>query len=144
MVKNLPVTLKIIERYARIFKNQRLDKLGLSSRQAEILLSVLNHPGSSQEELADRLLIPKSGITRQLTAMEEAGLVTRSVSPTDRRVTKVELTEKAQPLVPEIRQVNRQWAEFLTEGMTQQEQELLIRMLENVRRRIHACLEKGE
>lgn len=141
-MKNLPVTLKVIERYSRIFKNQRLSEMGLVNRQAEIILSVLHNPGCSQEELADRLLIPKSGITRQLTAMEEAGLVKRTGSSADRRVTLVHLTEKAEALVPHIRQVNRQWSEFLTEGMTEQEQELLLRMLENVRSRIRRELEK--
>ena len=135
---------KTIERYARIFKNQRLGQLDLVRRQAEIIQELHRKPGSSQDEIADKLLINKSGITRQLTAMEEAGLVTRQVSPTDRRVTQVYLTEKAEKLLPEIWKVNREWSEYLTEGLTEEEQELLTRVLENVADRIHESLEGRE
>lgn len=141
-MSRLPVTLKFIERYARVFKNERLQALGLSNRQAEIILNLLHHPGSSQDDIAERLLINKSGITRQLTVMEESGLVTRTVSPTDRRVTLVNLTEKAEALVPEIRKVNSQWADFMTEGLSEEEQELLGRVLESIRSRIREKLEK--
>ena len=141
-MSRLPVTLKFIERYARFFKNERLRPLGLSNRQAEIILAVTRHPDCSQDELADRLLINKSGIARQLAAMEEDGLVKRTVSPTDRRVTLVALTEKSEALVPGIRQVNRQWADFLLEGLSEQEQELLTGVLENVRDRIRRKLEE--
>ena len=141
-MSRLPVTLKFIERYARFFKNRRLKPLGLSNRQAEIILTVTRHPGCSQDELADRLLINKSGIARQLASMEEDGLVARTVSPTDRRVTLVDLTEKSQNLVPGIREVNRQWADFLLEGLTEQEQELLTNTLEGIRDRIRRKLEE--
>lgn len=141
-MSRLPVTLKYIERYARFFKNKRLKELGLSNRQAEIILNLLHHPGSSQDDIADRLLINKSGITRQLTVMEEDGLVKRTVSPTDRRVTLVSLTQKAEALVPGIREINRQWADFMTEGLSEEEQELLGKVLESIRDRIQAKLEQ--
>lgn len=141
-MSRLPVTLKVIERYARFFKNERLKKLELSNRQAEIILMANNHPGSSQDDMADRLLINKSVIARQLMTMEEAGLVSRSVSPRDRRVTMVSLTEKAEAMVPEIREINRQWEDFMTEGLTEEEHELLSRVLENVRTRIRRKLEQ--
>ena len=141
-MSKLPVTLKFIERYARFFKNQRLKALGLANRQAEIILTVKNHPGCSQDELADRLLINKSGITHQLAAMEEEGLVTRTVSPADRRVTLVDLTEKTEELVPKIREINRQWADFLTEGLSEEEQALLGRVLEGIRDRIREKMEE--
>lgn len=141
-MSKLPGTLKYIERYARIFKNDRLKQLGLSSRQAEIVLNLLHNPASSQDDIAERLLINKSGVTRQLIAMEEEGLVTRVVSPTDRRVTLVSLTQKAQALVPGIREVNRQWADFMTEGLSEEEQELLLRVLWSIRDRIRTKLEQ--
>ena len=140
-MSRLPVTLKFIERYARVFKNERLQGLGLSNRQAEIILNLLHHPGSSQDDIAERLLINKSGVTRLLTAMEEDGLVKRTVSPTDRRVTLVYLTEKSEALVPGIRDVNRQWAAFMTEGLSEEEQQLLQRTLESIRDRIREKLE---
>ena len=52
------------------------------------------------------------------------------------------LTEKAEALVPEIRKVNSQWADFMTEGLSEEEQELLGRVLESIRSRIREKLEK--
>ena len=143
-MSRLSLALKTIERYARIFKNQRLDELGLVRRQSEILYALRRRPGVSQDEIAEELLINKSGVTRQLTAMEEAGLVTRSVSPADRRVTQVYLTEKAVALLPEIHRINEEWSEFITEGLSEEEQELLTRVLESVSARIHECMERGD
>ena len=44
--------------------------------------------------------------------------------------------EKAEALVPEIRKINRQWADFMTEGLSEEEQQLLERVLESIRDRI--------
>lgn len=140
-MSRLTSALKTVERYSRLFKNDFLRELGLVSRQAEILLAVRRHPGSSQDDIADELLINKSGVTRHLMAMEEKGLVTRIQSPTDRRVTLVYLTDKAQEMVPSIMEVNRKWSDFITEGLTEQEQQLLLRVLEGVSRRVHENME---
>lgn len=138
----LSVTLKIIERYARFFKSEKFKELNLSGRQAEILLTAYKNPDFSQDDIADRLLINKSVIARQLMAMEDAGLVKRNVSPKDRRVTLVSLTEQAEALIPQIREVNRKWEDFMTEGLSQEEYEVLNRALENIRTRIRAKLKQ--
>jgi DNA-binding MarR family transcriptional regulator len=44
------------------------------------------------QELADRVLLSKSGLTRLIDRMERAGLVTRAACPDDRRGTFAELT----------------------------------------------------
>jgi DNA-binding MarR family transcriptional regulator len=44
------------------------------------------------QELADRVLLSKSGLTRLIDRMERAGLVTRAACPDDRRGTYAELT----------------------------------------------------
>lgn len=138
----LSVTLKIIERYARFFKSEKFKELNLSGRQAEILLTAYKNPDFSQDDIADRLLINKSVIARQLMAMEDAGLVKRNVSSKDRRVTLVSLTEQAEALIPQIREVNRKWEDFMTEGLSQEEYEVLNRALENIRTRIRAKLKQ--
>lgn len=135
--------LKVIERYSRMFKNARLGALELVSRQAEILTCVGGHPGISQDEIADRLLINKSGITRHLTVLEEKGLVARQDSPTDRRVSLVFLTEKGKALVPAILEVNCQWKDFVTRSMTSAQEEAFCQVMKSVCDRIFAELEGG-
>ena len=107
------------------------------NREAEVILSVYRKPGRSQDDIAEDLLINKSGVARCLASMEERGLVVRKVSPADRRVTLVELSEKAEALVPQIREVNRKWSDFVTAGLSPEEQETFLRILENVSVRAH-------
>ena len=48
----------------------------------------------AMHELADRVLLSKSGVTRLVDRMERAGLIERTACPTDRRVTYATLTEQ--------------------------------------------------
>jgi DNA-binding MarR family transcriptional regulator len=54
----------------------------------EVLMQVTSAPGGklSMQELARSVLLSKSGITRLVDRMVEAGLVTREPCPTDRRM----------------------------------------------------------
>lgn len=136
-MSKLTYHLKVVSRYARIFKNELLQPMGLVNREAEIILAVNRKPGRSQDSIADDLLIDKSGVARCLSNMEERGLVVRTVSPTDRRVTLVNLSPEAEALVEPIREVNRKWSDFVTAELPAQEQELLQKTLESVCARVH-------
>jgi DNA-binding MarR family transcriptional regulator len=59
-------------------------------------------------ELADAVLLSKSGLTRLVDRMEEAGLVTRAAVPGDRRSLHVQLTPAGRRLVGKARRVVRQ------------------------------------
>ena len=54
----------------------------------EVLMQVTSAPGGklSMQELARSVLLSKSGITRLVDRMVDAGLVTREPCPTDRRI----------------------------------------------------------
>jgi DNA-binding MarR family transcriptional regulator len=60
---------------------------GLSLRWYEVLLHLSRAPDGAMrmQDLADLALQSKSGLTRVVDRMEEAGLVTRQVCPSDRR-----------------------------------------------------------
>lgn len=135
-MSKLTYHLKVVNRYGRIFKNELLQPLGLMSREAEILLAVSRKPGRSQDSIADYLLIDKSGVARCLSNMEERGLVVRTVSPTDRRVTLVNLSPEAEALVEPIREINRKWSDFVTAELSAEEEELLHKALESVCARV--------
>ena len=121
----LSYQLKLVGRFGRIFKNERLAKLGLNGREAEILLAVKNWPWRSQDEIAAELLIDKSGIARHLANLEDRGLVLRTVSPTDRRITQVSLSPEAEKLVEPIREINTAWSRFIGEALSPEENRLL-------------------
>lgn len=72
------------------------------------------------QELADRILLSKSGLTRLIDRMEREGLVLRSACPSDRRGTYAELTphglETLRRSAPtHLRGVRDHFASLLTE-----------------------------
>jgi DNA-binding MarR family transcriptional regulator len=68
---------------------------GLSLTWWEVLLFLARAPqGLRMTELADSVLLSKSGLTRLVDRMEEAGLIERGVCPSDRRGTIVLITPR--------------------------------------------------
>lgn len=63
---------KIDRRSAEAFRAQ-----GLTVAQFDVLAQVGAHPGCSQQELADRLLVTKGNVAQVLAKMEQRGLIER-------------------------------------------------------------------
>jgi DNA-binding MarR family transcriptional regulator len=67
---------------------------GLSINDYEALLHLSNNPdGMRRVDLAEKLLLTASGVTRMLDGLEEAGLVAKRSCETDARVTYAVLTD---------------------------------------------------
>ncbi len=68
---------------------------GLTINDYEVLLALSRAPDRRMRrvDLADRVLLTQSGITRLLHGLEETGLVRRADCPTDGRVVYAELTD---------------------------------------------------
>ena len=68
-------------------------------------------------------------MTRQLTALEENGFVTRRRSTDDRRTVEVYPTDKAQAVLPAVQEARRKWRSLLLEDMSDTEREALDQLL---------------
>jgi DNA-binding MarR family transcriptional regulator len=68
---------------------------GLSLAEYELLIRIANSPDGKlrMADLASLLLVSKSGVTRLVDRVEQAGLVGREFSATDRRVTFASITK---------------------------------------------------
>ncbi|MGF1432105.1 MarR family winged helix-turn-helix transcriptional regulator [Kitasatospora sp. LaBMicrA B282] len=67
---------------------------GISHSMFEVLLILAGHPeGAPMSRLSGPLVLTSGGATRLVDRMLEAGLVTRTPSPADRRVQLVAMTE---------------------------------------------------
>ena len=126
-------TLTVIMRCADNYRGKLLAPLGLTACQAPYILYCARRPGASQEQIASALHTSRSSATRQLTALEENGFITRESDRKDRRLTLVYPTRKAEEAFPQIREINRQWQEAITRGMDEKDKEALLRMLEVMR-----------
>lgn len=66
----------------------------LSTLQFSILAELLRHPeGMRMRDLAERMVVSRSGLTYQITQLEAQGLVSRSASTHDERGVEVQLAE---------------------------------------------------
>jgi DNA-binding MarR family transcriptional regulator len=67
---------------------------GLTSLQFSLLARLLDAPeGLRMSDLADELVVSRSGLTYQATQLEKSGLIERVSSPTDSRGVVARLTE---------------------------------------------------
>lgn len=107
------------------FRTEYLAPMGLKACHASYLTEICAQPGISQDQLAKRICINKSNVTRQAAVLEEEGFITRSPSPADKRVTELYPTEKALELLPRISCILKHWEAEITGDLTEEELEQL-------------------
>lgn len=111
--------------------------------QHPYILLICREPGIPQEKISRELCVNKSSVTRQITLMEEKGLIMRKQDPTDRRVWRVYPTQKMQELLPHVRLVMKEWNEYLLEGFSEEEQEKLVVALEKLMQRAQTAAQES-
>jgi DNA-binding MarR family transcriptional regulator len=80
-----------------IADNLNEQQSGLTQVQFEILGALSNSPeGCRMAELADRLIVSRSGLTYQASMLEKAGLITRVPDGSDERGVVARITKKGQ------------------------------------------------
>ena len=136
-------TMNEITRCGMQYRNDNLEPFGLKSCHASYLLEICRNPGISQDTLARRICINKSNIARQIVVLEEGGFVERKPSQEDKRVMELYPTEKTVELLPELRKVLGGWSRYLTQDFTEEEIELLARMLDSMRERAAQWMEEN-
>ncbi len=92
-------------RLARVYQKvqhastEQLSAWNLSLAQFDVLAQVSAAEGSTQQVLADRLLVTKGNISQLLTKMERAGLIVRR---REGRISRIYLTEEGRRLVDSV------------------------------------------
>lgn len=135
--------LNTVSRCASLYHGERLGQTDLKPPHARCLSSVCRHPGYSQEQLAKHLCLDKSQIARSLSYLEDRGYVSRSPGA-DKRVLLVYPTEKGEKTAPMIREIFRDWNEWLIAEFTPEEQELFSSLMERARDRAVTYVRGGE
>ncbi|MBA3652649.1 MAG: MarR family transcriptional regulator [Actinobacteria bacterium] len=82
---------------------------GLSPSQLSILATIDTHGAMTLGELATHERVAPPSITKVISKLETAGLVTRSADAGDRRVTRVALTATGATLLRESRRRKDAW-----------------------------------
>lgn len=82
-----------LETRIRSAMSERLRAIGLSVPQCDVLTTLTEQEGMSQQDLAKRLYVTKGNISGLIDRLEEAGMVERRPTPEDRRSHAIFLTE---------------------------------------------------
>ncbi|MGH1372612.1 MAG: MarR family winged helix-turn-helix transcriptional regulator [Cellvibrionaceae bacterium] len=114
------------------YRQLKADGINLTRSQWRVIAHLKGCDGLTQSELAERLLIEKAPVGTLIDKLEAAGLLERKADPNDRRVKRVFMTRKAEPLLPHIEQSAMELREISMHGLTADEQTQLQRLLGKV------------
>jgi DNA-binding MarR family transcriptional regulator len=107
---------------------------GIPMRWYDVLVQLEESPeGIPMNALADRILYSKSGFTRVIDRMEEAGLVARDRPQHDRRTILVVLTNNGIEMIEHARRYHRDGIDrHFSQHLSEDEVEALTRALEKI------------
>jgi DNA-binding MarR family transcriptional regulator len=108
------------------------------------LLALLSQKGEiSHAAVQQQLLLDGATITRLVKQFEAEGLVSRRLDPQDNRYTLASLTDSGQQIVAEISAAHNAFQTRLLDGITKEEQEVIVRALEQLRTNIRLIQDEG-
>jgi len=110
-----------------------LEELGLYRGQPPMLYALWEQEGLAHSELAARLHVTPSTITKMLKRMEKAGFVERRPDLEDQRVSRVYLTDAGRSIRDEVEQVWRTLEDETFVGFSLEERVLLRRFFLQMR-----------
>jgi len=133
-----PLSLAIFQlaRAHRAYAAQLLRAHGLHPGQEMVLLQLYGRDSQTQAALLHAVGLDHSTLSRSLTRMEAAGLVSRSPSPVDRRAVVVSLTPKGKGLRQPLQEVFRELERTTAAGVAPEAFDGLVRSLHAVRRSV--------
>lgn len=125
-------------RCATLYRDERLSGSGLNGYQTPYVLALCRDPGLTQEQLAARIHVNKSNVTRQLSALEENGFIERRPSEHDRRALEVYPTQKMRDALPGLQRILRDWRQFILSDLSEAERDTLSALLTRVAQKAEA------
>lgn len=128
--------------YACSETRQSFDQhIGMSQARRN-LLTLLEHAGEiSHAALQQRLVLDGATITRLVKQFEAEGVLSRRLDPQNNRYTLVSLTAFGHSITAGLRAAHGAFQTRLLDGITKEEQEVMVRTLERLRTNIRAIQE---
>lgn len=121
---------------ARLFRrafDARTRDTGVTSLQWRIIYRLDREPGLRQAPLAELLEVEPITLSRMIDRLADAGLVERRADPADRRAWQLFLTDKAEPIMAELRRQSELTMAETFEGLDEAERTQLAGLLERIR-----------
>lgn len=106
--------------------------LGIGSGRISYLFMLYISEGLTQQEMADRLQADKAAVARTLAQLEDKGYVNRISDPTDKRVTRVYLTDKSKALQGDLENAVERVIDRLKESLLDGEPDVIKQQLKQM------------
>lgn len=119
-IQDLLKHLSRLERFQRRFLNRSLEPWGLNNVLARYLITIRNHPQTSQDFLAEFHGVDKSRVARAARELEDGGFILRTQDQQNRRLYQLTLTPKGQEAYDQISQISAQWGLSISQGIPEE------------------------
>ena len=116
----------------------RLAAIGLRVGEHEVLANLATAPGITQQMLAARCFVAKSGVSMLLSQMEAQGWVRREADAADARVKRLVLTVAGEAIARRTLQVQAEVVRAMVEPATEAELDAVTDVMERVAIRLEA------
>ena len=125
-------SLSEIARCGLQYRSDCLSSMGMKACHISYLVQICENPGISQDKLSRLICINKSNVARQVAYLEDEGYVTRSTCASDKRITELFPTPKAQEILGDMYRIMHSWEDRLTQDMVADEKENLVCLLKKM------------
>jgi DNA-binding MarR family transcriptional regulator len=135
----MPESLSTETRFMRLLRRLRqvgpeqeppFETVGITSAQLALLEWAASHPSCSIQELADGLELTPPTVSVGVRRLEEVGVLERHPDPADGRALQLDLTAAGTALWERVRRYRGEKTRRLLAGLTAQEQQTLLALLE--------------
>ncbi|MEV7009204.1 MarR family transcriptional regulator [Streptosporangium sp. NPDC051022] len=107
--------------------------VGTSAHRVQVLLRLWREGETSHSDLRRALGVDGASITRLVKELEAEGLAGRRLDPADNRYTLAALTPAGERVAADLERSHQAYQRRLLDGVTAQEQEVVLRVLRRVR-----------
>ncbi len=133
MTDNIGFLISDVSRLMRRRFDERARVIGVTRAQWRTLTVLNRNEGINQGKLAELLEVEPISLCRMVDRLEEAGHVERRRDPGDRRAWQIFLTDRARPLIQQLRTIADGLFEQVLNGIEPAEQTRFIDTLNHLR-----------
>jgi DNA-binding MarR family transcriptional regulator len=135
--------IKFLNLDIRKFLDFHLDEYQLGNGQFIIIIEVCTNRGLSQDILSKKMGVDKTTIAKSVKKLVENGYITKKEDENDRRSKKLYPTKKAEDILPKLKTLSTFEKEVFSQGISQDEMKIFLRVVNRIKSNITENLEKG-
>lgn len=122
--------------YARLLE-PICQKWNLTRNELDVILFLANNPDFDRAvDIVNNRGLAKSHVSMSVADLENRGLLERIPDPQDRRTVHLKLTEQAKPITDVGCGVQKQFMDYLHQGITEEQLEMMRMLAERVHKNI--------